>query len=67
MTIDEMMTLTRDFLTPCEVAPVLGCDPHTIRIQARGDPAALGFPVSVCGNRVKIPRVPFLRFMGRIK
>lgn len=64
MTIQEMQKSTRAFLLPVDVASVLECDPQCIRILARTDRAALGFPVVVTGNRTKIPRVPFLRFMG---
>ena len=64
MTIQEMQQSQQMFLRPVDVAGVLECDPQCIRIMARTDRAALGFPVVVMGNRTKIPRVPFLRFMG---
>lgn len=51
-------------LTPAQVADVLGCDPHWIRVASRDNPALLQFPVQRVGNRVKIPRIPFLRFLG---
>lgn len=54
----------REWFTAAEVSGVLGADPQTIRITARQRPELLGFPVIVAGNRVKIPRIPFLRFMG---
>ena len=38
-------------------------NPQAIRIMARENPAALGFPVVVIGTRTKIPRVPFLRYV----
>lgn len=58
--------LDKVYLTPAETAPLLGCDPNLIRLMAR-DPVhrqALGFPVVVIGPRTKIPRIPFLRYMG---
>lgn len=64
MTIDEMAASRELLLTPAEVAPILSCDPNVIRRQAQDDPSKLGFPVCVLGSRVKIPRVPFLRFLG---
>lgn len=64
MTIKEMCNSDEVFLTPAEVAPVLGSDPQTIRVAAQSRPELLGFPVTVIGNRVKIPRIPFLRFVG---
>lgn len=54
----------RDYFTPCEVASVLGMNPQAVRILARENPERLGFPVVVSGSRVKIPRQPFLKFMG---
>lgn len=65
MTLDEIRNSTKEVLTPAEVAEVLGCDPQDVRVQARTAPEKLGFPVCVIGTRTKIPRVPFLRFMGQ--
>lgn len=64
MTIEEIRQSDRTFLRPVDVAEVLQCDPQCIRILARTDRDQLGFPVCVVGKRTKIPRVPFLRFMG---
>lgn len=64
MTLDEIRNSTKEVLTPAEVAPVLGCDPQDIRVQARTAPEKLGFPVIIIKSRTKIPRIPFLRFMG---
>ena len=35
----------------------------TLRDQARRDPSALGFPVSIIGRRVIIPREPFIQWI----
>ena len=53
-----------EVLTCAQVAEVIGANPDTVRWQARNDPSKLGFPVIVVGNRVKIPKRPFLRHMG---
>ncbi len=63
-TLEELRRSDRIFLTPAEVAPILGCDPQTVRVTARQCPERLGFPFTFCGNRMKIPRIPFLRFLG---
>lgn len=63
MTLNEIKSLDREYLTPAEVASVLGCDPQGIRVFAKQNPQGLGFPTCVVGSRVKIPRRPFLRFM----
>lgn len=53
-----------EYFTVQDISGVLGSDPQTIRITARQRPELLGFPVILIGNRVKIPRIPFLRHMG---
>lgn len=52
------------YLTPAEVADLLNCDPQAIRDAARHNPEQLGFPTMRVGNRTKIPRMPFLRWLG---
>lgn len=64
MTLTEILHSEKPFLTPADVAPVIGSDPHTVRCTARQRPELLGFPFTFSGNRMKIPRIPFLRFMG---
>lgn len=64
MTIEQIQNSDKLFLSPVEVAPVLGSDPHTVRCTARQRPELLGFPFTFSGNRMKIPRIPFLRFLG---
>ena len=64
MTLEEAMNSDRLFLTPGDIAPLLGSDPQTIRIVARDCPERLGFPVTRVGCHVKIPRLPFLRYIG---
>lgn len=63
MTLNDLRKSTKDVLTPSDVAPVLGCDPHYIRVAARQCPERLGFPVVLIGNRTKIPRIAFIKFM----
>lgn len=64
MTLDEIRNSTKEVLTPAEIAPVLGADAQDIRLQAKRNPERLGFPVIIIKSRTKIPRVPFLRYMG---
>lgn len=63
MSLDEIKSMTKEIITPSIAAKVLGCDPMWIRLVARKDPAQLGFPTICLGNRVKIPRLAFIRFM----
>lgn len=61
--MDALFATDKAMLTPSEVAPVLGCHPYAINVQALTDPARLGFPVTVIGRRVKIPRAAFLAWL----
>ena len=55
MTLEDMIRSEKPFVTPQDVADVLHCSAQIIRIQARDNPEALGFPVIRVGNRTKIP------------
>jgi len=63
MTLTDIKGIDKDFLTPAQVASVLGSDPQGIRVAARLDPKRLGFPVIRIGHWVKIPRMAFIRYM----
>lgn len=63
MTLDEIRGTKKEMLTPADVADVLGCDPYRINVQAKQDAKKLGFPVSMMGTRVRIPRLAFLHWM----
>lgn len=62
-TLDEIKEMDRDMITPAIASGVVGCDPYYISVQAKEDPAALGFPVCVVGTRTKIPRLAFIRWV----
>lgn len=64
--LESVMNSDECTITPAKAAPILGSDPHTIRVQARLCPERLGFPVIVARSRVKIPRIPFLKYIGAI-
>lgn len=64
MTLDEIKNSDSLFLNPADIAPILGCDPNWIRRAAHDAPELIGFPVSVIGTRTRIPRKPFLQFLG---
>ena len=63
-TLADLTASSKEFFTPGDIEGVLGCDQQTIRMQARERPELLHFPTICMGSRVKIPRIPFLRFMG---
>ncbi len=64
MTITDIEAIDKIMLTAADVAPLLGFDANSIRMQARKEPDLLGFPVVVvAGTRVQIPKEGFLHFM----
>ena len=63
LTLDDIRSMDREVLTPQVVAQVIDCDPQYIRVAARQHPETLGFPVARIGNRTKIPRLAFIRWM----
>lgn len=63
MTIKDLECMDCAMLTPAQAASVIGCDPQLIRVMAREKPGKLGFPVTLVGSRVKIPRLPFLQYI----
>ena len=63
LTFEEIKHSDKNILTAAEIAPIVGADPNVIRYQAQEEPDKLGFPVIVMKSRVKIPRIPFIKFM----
>lgn len=65
LTVNDIRAMSKPTILASEAAQVLGCDPQWLRLMAREHPERLGFPVCCTSNhRVKIPREPFLRFLG---
>lgn len=64
MTKQEILAATVDILTPADIAEVLQSDPQDIRNTARNAPDDLRFNFSFVGNRMKIPREAFIKYMG---
>lgn len=63
MTLEEIKALKKDVITPAQAAGALNCDPQYIRVAARQRPELLGFPVTLIGSRIKIPRLAFIQHM----
>lgn len=64
MSIEDIIASPKIYLTPADVAPIMHCDPQCLRVQAQTDSSKLGFPIIIIGSRVRIPRIPFLRYLG---
>ena len=63
MTVTEIQAMDKDFLTPADVAPLIGCKPYSINVQAEEDISKLGFPATKIGTRVRIQREGFLHWL----
>lgn len=61
-TIEGIAAIPREFIFAEEAAVFTNQHPQSIRIQAREDPAKLGYPVSVCNGILMIPKWPFIAF-----
>lgn len=62
--IDEIKQMDTATITAEIASKVLRCNPNSIRQTAKLRPELLGFPVIRIGNETKIPRIPFLRYLG---
>ena len=62
MTLEDIRDSDKALLTPEDIAPVMGCHPYTICVKAKN--GTLEFPYFRSGNRTKIPRIPFLIWLG---
>lgn len=64
LTVNDLIASPKAFFSPGDVSGVLGSNPQTIRVTARQRPDLIGFEYTFVGNRMKIPKIPFLRFLG---
>lgn len=62
--IEQIISNPKTTITVELASKALRCSAHSIRVAARERPDLLGFPVIVMGPKTKIPRIPFLRFLG---
>ena len=63
LTFEEIENLSDEVLTCVQVSKVLKSEVAALHKQAVTNPKTLGFPVIVVGTRVKIPRIPFIKFV----
>lgn len=66
--LDRIEALDKEMLVPTDICKYLGCSSYTINIATRDGKNPFPFPVIRLGNRVKIPKTPFINAMrGNIK
>lgn len=61
MTLDEVRNSNKETLSPKDIAPILGVHPYSINVKAKA--GTLEFKAYFSGNRCKVVRKSFLRFM----
>ena len=62
--LDRIICKDSLMLTPDEIAPLLDSSPQTIRKTAKQNPQLVGYPFTFNGSAMKIPKKPFLKFLG---
>lgn len=67
MTLLEIERLSKEVLSPAEIASCLGIDPQRFRVQVWEDQRkhknSYGFPVIISNRRIKVPKAAFLKYM----
>lgn len=61
-TVQALLDNPKPYLVPADIAKVLCISGDTIRAQAKA--GMLDFPTLISGTRVRIPTIPFLRWLG---
>lgn len=68
-TLEDLERVEADFIFPKDAAVFIKCEPHNMNIRAKtdielyGEIITFGFPAHFQGTRLKIPRVPFIRYI----
>ena len=63
-TFDDLLIMNTDVLSCQQAAEAMGMNPGRLIGYAREKPELVSFPYQLSGCRMKIPRIPFLRFWG---
>ena len=63
LSLEELEALDKEMLVPTDIAPYLGCSPYTINVYTKNGQNPFPFPIIRMGNRVRIPKVPFIKAM----
>lgn len=63
MTMEQIKACTDTVLPVYQIAETLGISAERLMEQARKDPGKLAFPVVVACDTVRVPRIPFIKFL----
>lgn len=64
VTFDDLLRMRSPVIPATWAAQAMGMHPSRLIGYARERPDLIGYPYQLSGNRMKIPRVPFLKFWG---
>ena len=63
--IKNLINDPRAVITPQDAADILQCSRYAINVMVKSGECP--FPAMMVGTRVKIPRIPFLQYLGYLK
>lgn len=61
--LERIEALPKDMLVPTDICKYLGCASYSINVATRDGKNPFPFPVIRMGNRVRIPKMPFIKAM----
>jgi hypothetical protein len=64
MTVEDLKKMKEPVISGTMAARVIGMDSTRLIGYAREHPEKIQFPFQISGNRMKVPRIPFLRWLG---
>ena len=64
MTVEDLKKMKKPVISGTMAARVIGMHPTRLIGYAREHPEKIQFPFQISGNRMKVPRIPFLRWLG---
>ena len=64
MTLNDLLLMNTPVIPGTWAAQAIGMDPTRLIGYARERPELVPYPYHLSGNRMKIPRVPFLKWLG---
>ena len=63
-TFDDLLRMKSAIIPGTWAAEAMGMSPTRLIGYARERPELIQFPYQLSGNRMKVPRIPFLRWAG---
>ena len=64
MTLDDLLQMNAPVVPGTWIAQTMGMDSTRLIEYARSRPELVPFPYQLSGNRMKVPRIPFLKWIG---